>query len=119
MQLPQDQVRAMRDIFEARRNYLVKRMNEMDGVSCLTPKGAFYVMMNLTQLFGKTIDGEVINDADAFARIFLEKSMVAVVSCTAFGAPDFVRWSYANSIENIEKAMDRLEAFLAKVKEQN
>ena len=119
MQLPQDQVAAMRDMFEARRNYLVKRMNSMDGVSCLMPNGAFYVMMNLTQLFGKTIDGEVITDADAFARIFLEKSMVAVVSCTAFGAPDFVRWSYANSMENIEKAMDRLEAFLAKVKEQN
>ena len=94
-------------------------MNSMDGVSCLTPNGAFYVMMNLTQLFDKSIDGEVITDADAFARIFLEKSMVAVVSCTAFGAPDFVRWSYANSMENIEKAMDRLEAFLAKVKAQN
>ena len=119
LQLPQDQVSAMRDIFESRRNYLVKRMNSLDGVSCLTPGGAFYVMMNLTQLFGKKIDGEVITDADAFARIFLEKSMVAVVSCTAFGAPDFVRWSYANSMENIEKAMDRLEAFLAKVKEQN
>ena len=119
LQLPQDQVSSMRDIFESRRNYLVKRMNSLDGVSCLTPGGAFYVMMNLTQLFGKKIDGEVITDADAFARIFLEKSMVAVVSCTAFGAPDFVRWSYANSMENIEKAMDRLEAFLAKVKEQN
>ena len=119
LQLPQDQVSAMRDIFESRRNYLVKRMNSLDGVSCLTPGGAFYVMMNLTQLFGKKIDGEVITDADAFARIFLEKSMVAVVSCTAFGAPDFVRWSYANSMENIEKAMDRLEVFLAKVKEQN
>lgn len=119
LKLPQDQVNAMRDTFEERRNYLVKRMNSMDGVSCLTPNGAFYVMMNLTQLFGKSIDGEVITDADAFARIFLEKSMVAVVSCTAFGAPDFVRWSYANSMENIEKAMDRLEAFLAEVKAQN
>lgn len=116
---PQDEVEAMRKVFEQRRNYLVSRMNSMDGVSCLTPNGAFYVMMNLEQLFGKTIDGEVIATADDFARLFLEKSMVAVVSCTAFGAPSFVRWSYATSMENIQKGMDRLEQFLAKVKEQN
>lgn len=116
---PQDEVEAMRRVFEQRRNYLVSRMNAMDGVSCLTPNGAFYVMMNLEQLFGKTIDGEVIATADDFARLFLEKSMVAVVSCTAFGAPSFVRWSYATSMENIQKGMDRLEQFLAKVKEQN
>lgn len=116
---PQDEVEAMRKMFEERRNYLVSRMNAMDGVSCLTPNGAFYVMMNLEQLFGKTIDGEVIATADDFARLFLEKSMVAVVSCTAFGAPSFVRWSYATSMENIQKGMDRLEQFLAKVKAQN
>lgn len=116
---PQDEVEAMRKVFEQRRNYLVSRMNAMDGVSCLTPNGAFYVMMNLEQLFGKTIDGEVIATADDFARLFLEKSMVAVVSCTAFGAPSFVRWSYATSMENIQKGMDRLEQFLTKVKEQN
>lgn len=116
---PQDEVEAMRKVFEERRNYLVSRMNAMDGVSCLTPNGAFYVMMNLEQLFGKTIDGEVIATADDFARLFLEKSMVAVVSCTAFGAPSFVRWSYATSMENIQKGLDRLEQFLAKVKAQN
>ncbi len=116
---PQDEVEAMRKVFEERRNYLVSRMNALDGVSCLTPNGAFYVMMNLEQLFGKTIDGEVIATADDFARLFLEKSMVAVVSCTAFGAPSFVRWSYATSMENIQKGMDRLEQFLAKVKAQN
>lgn len=116
---PQDEVEAMRKVFEERRNYLVSRMNAMDGVSCLKPNGAFYVMMNLEQLFGKTIDGEVIATADDFARLFLEKSMVAVVSCTAFGAPSFVRWSYATSMENIQKGMDRLEQFLAKVKAQN
>lgn len=116
---PQDEVEAMRKVFEERRNYLISRMNAMDGVSCLTPNGAFYVMMNLEQLFGKTIDGEVIATADDFARLFLEKSMVAVVSCTAFGAPSFVRWSYATSMENIQKGMDRLEQFLAKVKAQN
>lgn len=116
---PQDEVEKMRQQFEKRRNHIVERINGMDGVSCLKPNGAFYVMMNLEQLIGKSIDGEVITDSDAFAKLFLEKSLVATVSCTSFGIPNFVRWSYAASMENIEKAMVRLESFLKKVKEQN
>ena len=116
---PQDEVEKMRQQFEARRNHIVERINGMELVSCLKPNGAFYVMMNLEQLIGKKIDGEVIANSDDFARLFLEKSLVATVSCTSFGIPYFVRWSYAASMENIEKAMVRLEAFLQKVKEQN
>lgn len=112
---PQDEVEAMRQVFEQRRDYLVRRINAMEGVSCLRPNGAFYVMMNLEQIFGKHIDGEEIATADDFARLFLEKSMVAVVACTAFGAPSFVRWSYATSMENIEKGMNRLEDFLSRL----
>ena len=59
------------------------------------------------------------SDSDAFARLFLEKSLVATVSCTSFGIPNFVRWSYAASMENLQEAMVRLEAFLKKVQEQN
>lgn len=116
---PQDEVEKMRQQFEARRNFLVDHINALDGVSCLKPNGAFYVMMNLDQLIGKSIDGEVIADSDAFARLFLEKSLVATVSCTSFGISNFVRWSYAASMEDLQKAMDRLAAFLQKVKEQN
>lgn len=116
---PQDEVEKMRQQFELRRNHIVERINGMDLVSCLKPNGAFYVMMNLEQLIGKKIDGEEICNSDDFARLFLEKSLVATVSCTSFGLPNFVRWSYAASMENIEKAMVRLEAFLQKVKEQN
>ena len=116
---PQDEVEKMRQQFEVRRNFLVEHINALDGVSCLMPNGAFYVMMNLEQILGKSIDGEVITDSDAFARLFLEKSLVATVSCTSFGIPNFVRWSYAASMENLQEAMVRLEAFLQKVKEQN
>jgi aspartate aminotransferase len=116
---PQDEVEKMRQQFEARRNFLVEHINALDGVSCLKPNGAFYVMMNLEQILGKSIDGEVISDSDAFARLFLEKSLVATVSCTSFGIPNFVRWSYAASMENLQEAMVRLEAFLQKIKEQN
>ena len=110
---PQDGIEAMRKVFEVRRNYIVKRMNEIKGVSCIVPEGAFYVMMNVEQLKGKTIGGRLINDGDDFAMAFLEQGLVAVVPCSGFGSPDFVRWTYAASMENIREGLDRLEKFLA------
>jgi len=110
---PQEGIVDMRIAFENRRNYIVERMNTITGVSCLKPEGAFYIMMNLDQLLGKTIHGSTIRDADDFAGAFLEKGLVAVVPCTGFGAPNYVRWSYATSMENIRAGMDRLEQFLA------
>ena len=109
---PQDTIEEMRKVFEERRNYIVKRMNQIDGVSCIMPEGAFYVMMNIEKLKGKTIGGTVINTSDDFAMAFLEKELVAVVPCSGFGAPDFVRWTYATSMENIKEGLDRLERFL-------
>ncbi len=109
---PQDTVEAMRQAFEERRNYIVERMNSIDGVSCIKPEGAFYVMMNIEKLLGKTIRGEKINSSDDFCTAFLKHALVATVPCSGFGAPNFVRWSYATSMENIQKGMDRLEAFL-------
>ena len=110
---PQDGIEAMRKVFEVRRNYIVKRMNEIKGVSCIVPEGAFYVMMNMEQLKGKTIGGRLINDGDDFAMAFLEQGLVAVVPCSGFGSPDFVRWTYAASMESIREGLDRLEKFLA------
>ncbi len=109
---PQDSVDEMRKVFEERRNYLVERMNTIEGVSCLKPNGAFYVMMNIEKLIGRTMAGRVIRDANDFAMAFLEGGLVAVVSCCAFGAPNFVRWTYATSLENIREGLDRLEKFL-------
>lgn len=109
---PQESREAMRKAFEERRNYIVSRMEAINGVSCVRPQGAFYVMMNISQLIGKTLYGAVIRNADDFASLFLEKGLVAVVPCTGFGAPEYVRWSYATSMENIKEGMDRLEKFL-------
>ena len=109
---PQETIEDMRKVFEERRNYIVARMNSIEGVSCIMPDGAFYVMMNIEQLKGKTIGGAVINTSDDFAMAFLEKELVAVVPCSGFGAPDFVRWTYATSMENIKEGLDRLERFL-------
>ena len=70
-------------------------------------------MMNLKQLIGKELHGVMINDADDFADLFLKEGLVATVPCTGFGAPEYCRWSYATSMENIKEGLDRLEAFLA------
>lgn len=109
---PQDKIEEMRKAFEERRNYIVERMNSIPGVSCIKPEGAFYVMMNLEQLIGKTIQGVEITNDDVFADTFLKKGLVAVVPGSGFGAPNFVRWSYATSMENIKEGLDRLEKFL-------
>ncbi|MBP8641013.1 MAG: pyridoxal phosphate-dependent aminotransferase [Oscillospiraceae bacterium] len=109
---PQDGIEAMRKVFEVRRNYIVKRMNEISGVSCIVPDGAFYVMMNLSEQIGKTYGGKLIENDDDFAVAFLEQARVAVVPCSGFGAPGFVRWTYAASMENIREGLNRLEKFL-------
>ena len=108
----QELVDTMRQAFERRRNYMVERMNQIEGVSCIRPEGAFYVMMNIEKLVGKEFHGTVIRDADDFGNLFLKYGKVAVVPGTGFGAPNFVRWSYATSIENIKEGLNRLEKFL-------
>lgn len=109
---PQEGIEAMRLAFLERRDYIVKRINSIPGVSCIKPNGAFYVMMNIEKLVGKTLGGKLIENDDDFAVALLEKALVAVVPCSGFGMKNFVRWSYAASMENIEKGLDRLEKFV-------
>lgn len=109
---PQDCVEAMRRAFEERRNYIVSRVNAMDGVSCVKPDGAFYIMMNVEKQLGRTLHGELIQSSDDFSAALLKHGLVATVPGSGMGAPSFVRWSYATSMDNIKKGMDRLEAFL-------
>ena len=109
---PQDCVEEMRQAFEERRNYIVERVNAMDGVSCIRPEGAFYIMMNVEKQLGRTLHGETISSSDDFSAALLKHGLVATVPCSGFGAPSFVRWSYAASLDSIRKGMDRLEEFL-------
>ena len=109
---PQDTILAMRDVFEERRNYFVDRVNALDGVSCVKPEGAFYIMMNLSEQIGRTLGGRVIRSAEDFAMALLEQVHVAVVPCTDFGIPNYIRWTYAASLEEIREGLDRLERFL-------
>ncbi len=113
---PKDSVWEMKRAFKERRDYMVERMNRIDGVSCLKPEGAFYVMMNIARLKGKRCGECVIQTSDDFAQLFLEKQLVAVVPCSGFGNDNFVRWSYATSMENIELGLTRLELFIKTLK---
>lgn len=109
----QESVETMRLAFERRRDFMVEQMNKIPEVSCIKPEGAFYVMMNIEKLLGKELYGTVIQNADDFGALFLKRGKVAVVPGTSFGAPKFVRWSYATSIDNIREGLHRLEQFLA------
>jgi len=111
---PKDDLEVMLKAFDERRKYMAERINAIEGVSCLVPQGAFYVMMNISKLKGKTIAGRVINSANDFSEVFLEEELVAVVPGNGFDAPDYVRWSYATSKENIKEGIDRLERLLSK-----
>jgi len=108
----QKSVADMRDVFEQRRNYIVERINAMDGLSCRKPDGAFYIMLNISEQVGKTLGGKLIKNSDDFSLAFLESGMVAAVSCTGFGCENFVRLTYAASMESIKEGMDRLEKFV-------
>ena len=109
---PQDSVEAMRKVFEERRNYMADRINSLPGVHCIKPHGAFYIMMNMSDLAGKELGGKVIRDGGDFAMSFLTAENVALVPCAGFGAPQYLRWTYAASMENIHRGLDRLEHFL-------
>lgn len=113
---PQDAVEDMRQEFDRRRKFLVKRLNEMDGVTCVDADGAFYLMPNISSFFGKqTPDGKIIKDSMDVASYILEDAKVAVVPGAAFEAPNNLRISYSNSMENLEKGMNLMEEALRKL----
>jgi len=102
--------------FDGRRKYMVGRINKMPFASALTPEGAFYVMMNVSKVFGKSYNGKAINSAQDFAEVLLEAALSAVVPGEAFGANDYLRLSYAISIEDITRGLDAIEEVLKKIK---
>jgi len=108
----QSSVEQMRVAFDERRKYMVQKINEIKGLSCIAPKGAFYVMMNIKQLIGTTIKGVVINSSMDLSDLLLEHAYVAVVPGVAFGADEFIRLSYANSLDNIKEGLNRIDNIL-------
>ncbi len=105
-------VEAMRVQFEKRGRHMWDRLNKLPGVTCVRPQGAFYCFPNIGSHFGKSAGDKKITDAVSFAAALLEQNHVAVVPGNDSGFDTHVRLSFATSMENIDKGLDRIEAFL-------
>lgn len=112
----QDEVKKMAKEFEARKNYIAKRLNDMPGFRCFNPQGAFYVFPNISYFFGKSCNGKQIKNSVDFTEFLLEEAKVAVVPGIEFGSDNHIRISYATSMEEIKKGVDRIEEGVGKLK---
>lgn len=113
---PQDSVAKMHAEFDKRRQYMYQRICAMPYVSTIEPMGAFYVFVDVSNVLGKDYKGTKIEDTSKMAEILIEEYNVAVVPCADFGFADHIRLSYAISLEQIEKGLDRIETFLKELK---
>lgn len=114
----QDFLNEWKEEFKKRRNTIVDRFNKIPGIHCLKPEGAFYVFPNITGLFGKKSPaGLAMNSSADFSNYLLEQYKVAVVSGEGFGAEGYMRLSYATSLENIQKGLDRIAEAVKSLKE--
>jgi aspartate aminotransferase len=108
----QDDVHIMIEQFKLRRDYMVERINNIESLSCIKPEGSFYVMVNISKVLNKSMDGEDISSSLIFSDLLLKKEKVAVIPGIAFGVDNFIRISYATSMENIKNGIDRIERFV-------
>ena len=112
----QDFPLTMQQAFRPRRDYFVEDLRSIAGVTCVNPEGAFYVFPNFSKYYGRTCQGTTISGSVSLADYFLEQAQVASVPGAAFGADDFVRFSFATSMEVIEEGMQRIKDALAMLK---
>lgn len=112
---PQDFVNNMNSEFNKRREYMYDRLSDMKLISALKPQGAFYLFIDISQTLDKSYNGNIVGDVNEIARILIEEFNVAVIPCSDFGFADHIRLSYAISLEQIKKGLDRIEDFLNKL----
>jgi len=98
--------------FRKRRDYVVERLKEIPGISCLRPEGAFYVFINISKILEKRYNGEIIGDSVHLVELLLKEARVALVPGAAFGADNYVRLSYAASMNDIREGLARIEKFI-------
>ncbi|NVK09090.1 MAG: pyridoxal phosphate-dependent aminotransferase [Tenacibaculum sp.] len=108
-----EKVQYMVDEFKKRRDLVLQLLGEIDGFKLNVPEGAFYVFPDISDFFGKTIQGKEIKDANDFSMLLLEKANVATVTGEAFGAPNCVRLSYAASELQLREAIKRIKEVLS------
>ncbi|SCJ43906.1 Aspartate aminotransferase [uncultured Clostridium sp.] len=110
---PEETLNEMVNAFKERRDFMVEKINSIENLSCLKPQGAFYVMVNISKLIGKTINGKAINNSIDFADYLLDDAKVAVVPGIGFGNDNYIRLSYATSLDNIKEGLNRIEKAIA------
>lgn len=98
--------------FDKRRNYMINRLKAIDSLDYIYPEGAFYVFVDISKVFGRTFNSIKVNSSLEFADVLLEQANVAVVPGVGFGADNYMRLSYATSLEDIEEGLNRIENFL-------
>jgi aspartate/methionine/tyrosine aminotransferase len=113
---PQHEVSRMVAEFQRRRNYCLMRLRSIPNVSCFKPQGAFYLFPNVSAYFNKEAGGIQIRNSYGLAYYLLREARVAIVPGDSFGAESNIRLSYATSMENLEKGMDRISEALAKLR---
>jgi aspartate aminotransferase len=113
---PQEELAPMVREFHKRRNVIVDKLNAVDGIHCLRPQGAFYVFPNIAALLGKTANGKRLSSPCDVADYLLEEAKVAVVPGEDFGSNEHIRFSYATSLQDIEKGCARIGEAVAKLR---
>ena len=112
---PQDGVGMMAREFQKRRDFIVERLTAIDGVTCLRPEGAFYVFPHVGSYYGRSFGGKIIGTSAEMAAYLLDEANVALVPGGDFGHDDHIRISYATSMEQIEKGVERIRLALLKL----
>jgi aspartate aminotransferase len=112
---PQDSVGMMRTEFDKRRKFLVEELNSLEGVSCITPTGAFYAFPNTSKIYGESDGNRRITSSSDLALYLLEKANVALVPGEVFGDDNHIRISYATSINEIQKGIERIREALIRL----
>lgn len=102
--------------FKKRRDYIIERLNSIEGIFCLKTQGAFYVFPDVSKLFGKSFKGKEIKDSMSLTSLLLNEAKIAVVPGVAFGSDENLRLSYAISMDNIEEGLNRIEGFVGNIK---
>ncbi|MDI6783995.1 MAG: pyridoxal phosphate-dependent aminotransferase, partial [bacterium] len=110
---PQDSVAVMVAEFDKRRKILVEGLNKIPGVSCRVPKGAFYAFPNVSGLYGKTYNGKLIKNSLELSAYLLDVAQIAVVPGSAFGADNYLRFSYATATKNVVEGLERMKKAVA------
>lgn len=109
---PQDALAKMREEFNIRRKYIIDRVNNIPYLDATSPQGAFYIFVDCSKALEKSYKGQQIKTTSKLAEILINDYNVAVVPCLDFGSPNYIRLSYATSIKDIEKGMDRIQKLM-------